>query len=348
MFAGRGVRIGPDWTAAVDRAHRSALPGTRRVSPDAERCDDASLTRERDIARPPRAPRRVRGREGSGWEAAHRAVTLDPWRRAARSALAFAPAPARAASVLSNRHVSPGSGTTATVFTFSVDYNSSNPVRNATAVWAEFGSTTVTLALASGNTHAGTWVGTSTLPVGTLPVTFHASISASPQPEPLVGPTVTVTLPPPTPTPAPTPPPTPTPTPRPTAAPTPTPPPAARRRRERRRRPEAPRDPLPPVRSRHHRPMGMTTRLAPRTPRRHRVAQATSSQALPTTIRRVTPDENSAPVESPQASDPANEDESTPRGSILAPLLFLGGTMSLVGAAVLGRQWFVTRRRPDL
>ena len=62
----------------------------------------------------------------------------------------------------------------------------------------------------------------------------------------------------------------------------------------------------------------------------------------------MTPDEDRAPVESPQASDPANEDESTPRGSMLAPLLFVGGTMSLVGAAVLGRQWFVTRRRPDL
>ena len=110
------------------------------------------------------------------------------------SAMAFAPAPARAASVLSNRHVSPGSGTTATVFTFSVDYNSSNPVRNATAVWAEFGGTTVPLALASGNTHAGTWTGTSTLPVGSFTVTFHASISASPQPDPLDGPTITVTL----------------------------------------------------------------------------------------------------------------------------------------------------------
>ena len=62
----------------------------------------------------------------------------------------------------------------------------------------------------------------------------------------------------------------------------------------------------------------------------------------------LTPDEDSAPVESPDASDPADEDEATPRGSLLAPLLFVGGTMSLVGAAVLGRQWFVTRRRPDL
>jgi hypothetical protein len=57
----------------------------------------------------------------------------------------------------------------------------------------------------------------------------------------------------------------------------------------------------------------------------------------------MTPDEDSAPAESADASDAADEDEATPRGSLLAPLLFVGGTMSLVGAAVLGRQWFVTR-----
>jgi hypothetical protein len=62
----------------------------------------------------------------------------------------------------------------------------------------------------------------------------------------------------------------------------------------------------------------------------------------------LTPDQDSAPAEAPDASDPADEDEATARGSMLAPLLFVGGTLSLVGAAVLGRQWFVTRRRPDL
>ena len=263
-------------------------------------------------------------------------------------ALAVAPAPARAASVLSNGTVSPGSGTTATVFTFSVDYNSSNPVRNAQAVWAEFGSATVTLALASGNTHAGTWTGTSTLPVGSLPVTFHASISANPQPDPLNGPNVTVTLPPPTPTPAPTPPPTPAPTPRPTAAPTPTPPPGA-----------TPTPGAPP-------PPGSTPRPSAAGPQptsppdgNDNPTNAPNSSTSPSGTGEVLsgtpggdptlgPDENSAPVESPQVSDAADEDEATPRGSLLAPLLFVGGTMSLVGAAVLGRQWFVTRRRPGL
>ena len=116
--------------------------------------------------------------------------------------LASAPMPARAASVLSNGSVSPGSGTTATAFSFSVDYNSSNPVRNALSVWAEAGGVTVPLALvAGGNTHAGTWRASSSLPVGSWQVTFHATTSADPQPVPIDGPIVTVTLPPPTPTP---------------------------------------------------------------------------------------------------------------------------------------------------
>ena len=143
--------------------------------------------------------------------------------------LASAPMPARAASVLSNGSVSPGSGTTATAFSFSVDYNSSNPVRNALSVWAEAGGVTDPAQPSSpaGNTHAGTWQGSSSLPVGSWQVTFHATTAADPQPVPIDGPIVTVTLPPPTPTPAPTPPPTPRPTPRPTAAPTPTLPPGA-------------------------------------------------------------------------------------------------------------------------
>ena len=64
---------------------------------------------------------------------------------------------------------------------------------------------------------------------------------------------------------------------------------ARRQRRGRRRRPEARRVHLPPVRSRRHRPMGTTTRPAPRAPRRRRVARATSSQALPVVIRRGIP-----------------------------------------------------------
>ena len=140
-------------------------------------------------------------------------------------ALATAPAPARAASVLSNGSVTPNTGPKATVFSFSVDYASSNPTRNAQDVWAEVGSVTVALELVSGNPHDGTWQGTSKLPVGTRQVTFHASTSASPQPAPLDGPTITVTNSQPTPTPSPTPIPTPTPspTPRPTVSPTATP-----------------------------------------------------------------------------------------------------------------------------
>lgn len=55
-------------------------------------------------------------------------------------------------------------------------------------------------------------------------------------------------------------------------------------------------------------------------------------------------DGNEAPAESPDPSA-SNADASDPRRvSLLAPLLFVGGTMSVVGAAVLGRQWYVTRK----
>ena len=262
--------------------------------------------------------------------------------------LASAPMPARAASVLSNGSVSPGSGTTATAFTFSVDYNSSNPVRNALSVWAEAGGATIPLALvAGGNTHAGTWRGSSSLPVGSWQVTFHATISADPQPVPIDGPIVTVTLPPPTPTPAPTPPPTPTPrpTPRPTAVPTPTPPPGA-----------TPRPPSPPP--------GSTPRPSVPGPQPTSPpgddddpTAAPSSSASPSGTGEVlsgtpgpkaTPDENNAPAQSPEASDPAAADDpAAPRIPLLAPFLIVGGAMSVAGAGVLGRQWFVTRRRPN-
>ena len=54
------------------------------------------------------------------------------------------------------------------------------------------------------------------------------------------------------------------------------------------------------------------------------------------------PDEDSAPVEHPDASDPAasTDDQASPRIRLLAPFLMVGGAMSIAGAAVLGRQWY--------
>jgi hypothetical protein len=118
---------------------------------------------------------------------------------------------------LSNAWVSPTSGTTATVFTFSVDYRSDKDFA-ASGVVAAVAGRSVTLTLASGGTASGTFRGTATLPAGRWAVSFQAQASQGPNPT-LGGPTVVVTAPAPTPPPA-----TPKPAP-PPAAPNPTPPP---------------------------------------------------------------------------------------------------------------------------
>jgi hypothetical protein len=262
-------------------------------------------------------------------------------------ALAIAPAPARAASVLSNGDVTPTTGPKSTVFSFSVDYSSSNPTRNAQAVWAEVGSVTVALDLVSGNPHDGTWEGTSKLPVGTWQVTFHASTSADPQPASLDGPTITVTKPQPTPTPLPTPRPTatPSPTPRPTATPTatpaaPTPTAAATAPPGNTASPVAP---GPQATSPPDGDDGPTTAPSP-SMSAGGTGEVLSGTAGPHATR--APDEDSAPVEPPDASDPATaaDDQTRQRIPLLAPFLIVGGAMSVAGAAVLGRQWYVTRR----
>jgi hypothetical protein len=254
--------------------------------------------------------------------------------------LASAPMPVWAASDLSNGSVSPGSGTTATAFSFSVEYHSSPPVQNAQSVWAEAAGVTVPLTLvAGGNTHAGTWEGSSLLPVGSWQVTFHVTISASEQPAPIDGPIVTVTLPPPTPTPSPTP------TPRPTAAPTPTPPPGAT---------AAPRAPPPPGNTPDPAVPGPQSTPPgddddPTAPSGSSASPRGTGEVLSgTPPPKATPEENDAPAESPDATDPADdaadEDPPGPRIPLLAPLLVVGGAISVAGAGVLGRQWMVTHR----
>ena len=323
---------------------RTDPPG--RVSSDAERCDDASLI-ESETLRDHPVPHAefAGGRASVGRPRTARSL----WILGAvllACALAVAPAPARAASVLSNGTVSPGSGTTATNFDFSVHY-SSLPSERAEEVWAQVGSVTIDLVRVSGSANNGTWAGSSLLPVGIWQVSFHATGQDGSQPPPFTVPdNVTVTLAP-TPTPAPTPPPTPRPTPRPTAAPTPASPPGAT---------PTPGAPPPGSTPRPSAP-GPQPTSPPGNDDDPTTAPSSSTSAngtgdvlsgTPGGDPTLAPDEDSAPVESPQASDPANEDEATPRGSMLAPLLFVGGTMSLVGAAVLGRQWYVTRRRTDL
>jgi hypothetical protein len=249
--------------------------------------------------------------------------------------LATVPMPVRAASVLSDGAASPASGTTATSFDFSVVYTSSHPARNALSVSAQVGAVTVPLSRTSGKSHNGTWTGSSTLPVGIGPVTFHATVAAEQQPEPLVGPIVTV-IQAPTPPPSPTPRPTPEPTPRPTDAPTATAQPSLPTRAT---PPPAQPAPLPTQQS-------DTDEDATATPGASSSASPRASvlAGTPGSDPTRTSEVEEAPVESPEPSASSADQADRPRGSLLAPLLFVGGTMSLVGAAVLGRQWYVTRR----
>jgi len=131
-----------------------------------------------------------------------------------------------ASNNLLNAQVTPGSGTTATLFTFQVDYVGTA----ASSVWARLsgvthGVTTVPLALVSGTDTDGTYRASTTLSADTWTVSFRAD--AASQNDPVENWGTLVVAPPPTPTPVPTPvptaAPTPRPTPRPTARPTPRP-----------------------------------------------------------------------------------------------------------------------------
>lgn len=133
---------------------------------------------------------------------------------------------AEAPNQLANPRVSPGSGSTATSFTFAVDYASVKGFA-ATSVVALVAGRSVALGLASGTPTGGTYAGSSTLPAGTWSVTFEAQASQGPSPS-VAGPTVIVSAPNPVAPPPPSPPPPPPPTaPPPTTRPSTTAPPAA-------------------------------------------------------------------------------------------------------------------------
>lgn len=148
------------------------------------------------------------------------------------AAACLLPAPVAAAppNQLSAPSVGPSAGTTATTFTFTVNYEGRDP---AVAVVALVAGRTVDLALTSGTATAGTFRGQSMLPVGTWQVTFAAYPARGNQPT-ADGGLVQVAAPAPTPPPptsAPTPPPVvltpPPPTPPPPAGAPPPPAPAA-------------------------------------------------------------------------------------------------------------------------
>jgi hypothetical protein len=254
------------------------------------------------------------------------------------------PTTVTATGSLANGSVSPGSGTTSTVFTFSIEYSSS-PNHEPADIWVDVGGTVIPLQFSGvGTPEDGTYQESSTLPAGTHAVTFSAT-GLGQDPTLDVG-TVTVTpgpTPPPTPlpTPGPTPPPTPLPTPGPTPPPTPV--------------------PTPP-------PPGVTPRPTPRATPLPPGATPTPATASPEASSAETEDEpadSSGPSASADASAQSSESpsgSSTPEatgspGASAEPddvgesagmgrlgLIVLGGMTSVAGAFVLARQWWIKRR----
>ena len=188
--------------------------------------------------------------------------------------------PASASAVAPNQlfkpRVSPGGGSTSTVFTFAVDYASDKGFA-ATSVVALVAGRSVVLGLASGTSTGGTYAATSTLPAGNWSVTFEAQPTQGPSPS-VAGPTVAVTAPIPA---APPPPAQPAPPP-----PTPAPPATG---------PEAPAATLAPV------PQPATMPTIPAAP--------SSGAASPTTRQR-----DASPREAPDSSRPMGSSASGPPG----------------------------------
>ena len=116
--------------------------------------------------------------------------------------------------------VTPVTGTTSTVFLFSVHFVGSASDQ-AVSVSVSVAGSSLALVLGGGTLQNGTWTGSRTLPAGSWPATFNSVSTRGTNPS-VLGPTVVVAAP--TPTPAPTPvPPLPSATPRPTVRPTPKP-----------------------------------------------------------------------------------------------------------------------------
>jgi hypothetical protein len=127
---------------------------------------------------------------------------------------------AAAAAKLTGGTVTPTTGTTSTVFHYSVHFVGST-TEQAISVRASVAGSLISLTLTTGRAENGTWTGSSTLPVGSWTVAYQATSTSGTVPPFTVPGQVVVTAP--TPTPSPTSAPTPLPTPRPTAAPRPTP-----------------------------------------------------------------------------------------------------------------------------
>lgn len=134
------------------------------------------------------------------------------WILSVLSVLLFAGSAAAAAAKLTGGMVTPASGTTATLFQFSVHFVGSTTDEAITVSVSVAGSSRP-LSLTSGSLRNGTWTGSATLPAGTWNATFQSTSTAGTNPS--FGP-ISVVVTSPTPAPTPTPPrPLPTATPRP-------------------------------------------------------------------------------------------------------------------------------------
>jgi hypothetical protein len=259
----------------------------------------------------------------------------------------LAPAPMRAADGLSNGEVSPHSGTTATPFTFTVDYDRTQSPQAVTALLD--GGNPITLELISGNPNNGTYGATTTLPAGTWTVSFEATAPSNPATS---GPTLTVTTAGGSQTPAPTPMPTSTPVPTSTPGPTATATPTATTRPSSAPTPTTGATAPPPTTGGAPSPtpaggvLGGGSSPGP-TPEDGE-APAGTARATPAPSGGVSAGGTShragaSPAAAPNEPGEGPETAATERGRIppAAIMLFVGGAISISGAATLG---FLTLR----
>ncbi|MGH2445949.1 MAG: hypothetical protein ACRDGD_07915 [Candidatus Limnocylindria bacterium] len=251
------------------------------------------------------------------------------------------PGPMRAAIVLSAGIVTPTSGTTSTVFVFSVHFFSDSPGQPPISVSAQVAGGVVALEfVGSGSDTNGIYSGSATLPDGDWPVTFVADAPGN-GPPPLDGPTIHVTEQIGTPTPPPTPDPTQAPTPSPTAGSTPpqTPQPTTEPTQPPTRRPPTAGTPPP------------SNPISPSTPGPNvgatpGLGASPSSSVSATDVPRsagAVPTARGTPGSGPSAQpDETDDDPGLVRRS---PWLFLGGGMATMGGAILVGQTVAWRKR---
>jgi hypothetical protein len=248
-------------------------------------------------------------------------------------------------NALSSPSVTPSSGSTSASFTFRVRYDSGQGNTAPTWVRANLtGLSPINLALVSGTAGHGTYAATTTLPVGTRSVTFSAN--APNGVDPLIsGGTVTVADDPPTPTPTPTSTlrrtASPTASPRPTPAPTATPTASSPSSAAATPRPTQAPTSVPPTPGGgvlSGTPRATSSPAAPGAPAGSHAAGPSSTPGGSAGASGAAGTPGSDPGGGPQGPDEDGDAGRADRGSIPAAAiwLFVGGAISITGAATLG------------